>query len=77
MVLFLPQTIGIDIFYSLIATNYEILSEISRHVDEGTGGGNSLRRPGSEDPHRCEQTFLVIAPKNALIKLKFKHINTG
>ena len=31
--------------------------KISAHVDGGPSGGSSVRRPGSEDPHRRERKF--------------------
>ena len=35
----------------------DICRKISAHVNEGPSGGSSVPRPGSEDPHRCEQKF--------------------
>ena len=31
----------------------------SVHIDRGLSGGSSVRRPGSEDPHRCERKYLI------------------
>ena len=32
--------------------------KISAHSDVGPSGGSSVRRPGSEDPHRHEWNFV-------------------
>ena len=34
--------------------------EISSHVDVVPSGGSSVRRPGSEDPHRRERKLFIV-----------------
>ena len=49
-----------------------VCRKISAHIDGGLSGGSSVRRPGSNDPHRRQRNF-VFPSDIALIKTKLAY----